>query len=560
MVNVNGCLHPLEGIVLAAVLYALYYWVIRMRCQARKAQGFILVAILAVTVSSFCTLSVMVKTDKPLHVGQATWPITQYDDSDQKELADGQAAANPSLPRETSRREASWLSCPNLLIGLYGAGVAAVVVSFLAQMCWYRRMRRECSLETDEDGTEVYSTHSGTPFSFFNSIFLPSGLDGEVRRYALMHEKYHIRHHHFLKLCLMLLLVALNWFNPFVWMFFNEMKIQQELEVDTDMLAEGIDRQSYQMSLLKVCVQNSRWLMVQSAFGAKSLKQRIIFMNKRMKRLPSYFRLAACSLGLVLLFAATMAVRAQISIVSSHHPLEGCWTMDFTRPANTTEELYPPFKQYAFYNHDTFFTPHFYKRDGANFFFGFSGEEVVMRGDKLVNAHGEPMVYRFVNDGTFQCDWKKSSTDNSLAQGEVITDQWSRATAPAEIVKAFQLACDAGQQKQHPFDGVWQLEPADNGGKAHNYLLVNGKAMMAIDYHPDPNKSIYRYAGSGVSTEITVRGQVMEAKWMGATITMDGNDRAVMRIEGNEKTSRLKRVAMPPYIHRMLATTKTSVR
>ena len=65
----------------------------------------------------------------------------------------------------------------------------------------------------------------------------------------------------------MLLLVALNWFNPFVWMFFNEMKMQQELEVDMDVLAEGIDRRNYQMSLLQVCVQNSRWLMVQSAFG-----------------------------------------------------------------------------------------------------------------------------------------------------------------------------------------------------------------------------------------------------------------------------------------------------
>ena len=60
----------------------------------------------------------------------------------------------------------------------------------------------------------------------------------------------------------MLLLVAFNWFNPFVWMFFSEMKMQQELEVDMDVLAEGIDRRKYQMSLLQVCVQNSRWLMV----------------------------------------------------------------------------------------------------------------------------------------------------------------------------------------------------------------------------------------------------------------------------------------------------------
>ncbi|WP_289458155.1 hypothetical protein, partial [Klebsiella pneumoniae] len=84
-------------------------------------------------------------------------------------------------------------------------------------------------------------------------------------------------------------------------------------------------------------------------------------------------------LGLTVFFAIAMAVRAQITFTMPHHPLEGCWTMDFTRPASTNEELYPPFKQYTFYNQDTFFSPHLTRRDGVNFFFGFSGEEVVMR-------------------------------------------------------------------------------------------------------------------------------------------------------------------------------------
>ena len=327
-----------------------------------------------------------------------------------------------------------------------------------------------------------------------------------------------------------------------------------------DVLAEGIDRRNYQMSLLRVCVQNSRWLMVQSSFGSKSLKQRIIFMNKRINRFPSYVRLGGCMLGLAIFFAIAMAVRAQISFTMTHHPLEGCWTMDFTRPANSNQELYPPFKQYAFYNHDTFFTPHLSSRDGMNFFFGFSGEEVVMRGDTLVNAHGEPLVYRFVSDNTFQCDWKKSSSDISLAQGEVNTDQWSRATPPVEIVKAFQQACDADLDKRRPFDGVWQLEPSDNGGKANSFLLTNGDLMMAIEYVPDPESSIYRYSGAGFSTVITVDNDTIKSKLMDATIVMKGKDHAVMQIEGRDEISRLNRITMPPHIQRMLAATKTSVR
>ena len=560
MLELNWCLHPLEGIVLAGVMFALYYWVIRLRCRARMAQAFIFVAILAVTLCTFITLSVTVEVDKPAYSNHATTQVTLPQSSEMGEVADSPISQEVSTLPDVLSNDFSMLQHNNLLTWLYAAGVVAVLTGFFVQMLWYGRMRKKSTLETKDKGVDVFTAPCGTPFSFFHSVFLPSDLDDDVRRHALIHEKCHIHHHHFFKLCLMLFLVAFNWFNPFVWMFFSEMKMQQELEVDMDVLEKGIDRRNYQMSLLKVCVQNSRWLVVQSAFGSKSLKQRIIFMNKGIKRFPSLVRLAECMLGLAITFVIVMAVRAQVSFTTTHHPLEGCWTMDFTRPANTNKEFYPPFKQYAFYNHDTFFTPHFTKRDGMNFFFGFSGEEVVMRGDTLVNAHGEALVYRFVSDNTFQCDWKKSSTDNSLAQGEVITDQWSRAMPSAEIVRAFQLACDADQHKQHPFDGVWQLEPSDNGGKANSFLLANGSLMMAIDYNPDPDSTIYRYSGGGISTEITVNNDTIVSKMMEATIVIKGKDHAVMEVDGREGAARLNRVPMPPYIQRMLATTKTSAR
>jgi len=122
------------------------------------------------------------------------------------------------------------------------------------------------------------------------------------------------------------------------------------------------------------------------------------------------------------------------------------------------------------------------------------------------------------------------------------------------------LACDADRDKRRPFDGIWQLEPSDNGGKANTFLLANGDLMMAIEYVPDPNTSIYRYFGNGISTEITTSNDTIKTKMMKATIVMEGKDRAVMRIDGNDETARLNRIPMPPYIQRMLATTKTIAR
>ena len=80
--------------------------------------------------------------------------------------------------------------------------------------------------------------------------------------------------------------------------------------------------------------------------------------------------------------------------------------------------------------------------------------------------------------------------------------------------------------------------------------------MMCIDYIPDPDASIYRYSGGGVSTEIKVSNDKVVSEWMKATITMDGNDKAVMVMDGQDEAVHLKRVAMPQYIHRMLETTK----
>ena len=84
--------------------------------------------------------------------------------------------------------------------------------------------------------------------------------------------------------------------------------------------------------------------------------------------------------------------------------------------------------------------------------------------------------------------------------------------------------------------------------------------MMAIDYVPDPDSTIYRYSGGGISSVITVNNDTIKAKYIEATIVMKGNDHAVMKVEGRDETSRLNRIPMPPHIQRMLATTKTSAR
>ena len=137
MVDVNWSFHPLEGIVLAAVLFALYYWIIRLRCHARKAQAFIFTAVLAVSLCSFTSLSVVLDTDKPIHANPST-PQTAQSPATASETTDGPSQPMPTAISPTDR---AWSNIPlhqysNLLIWLYAAGAAAVVIRIVVQRIW----------------------------------------------------------------------------------------------------------------------------------------------------------------------------------------------------------------------------------------------------------------------------------------------------------------------------------------------------------------------------------------------------------------------------------------
>ena len=191
---------------MAGVMFALYYWVMRLRCRARMAQAFIFVAVLAVTLCTFTTLSIVVEADAPAHTNHAATQVAQPHPLAVGESADNPARQDVSPSPVVSRKDISLLQRHDLWIWLYAAGVVVVMSGFVAQLSWYWRMRKKSTLETKDEDVEVFTASCGTPFSFFNSVFLPSVLDGDVRRYALIHEKCHIRHHHFFKLCLMLFL------------------------------------------------------------------------------------------------------------------------------------------------------------------------------------------------------------------------------------------------------------------------------------------------------------------------------------------------------------------
>ena len=570
MITVICKFQPLTAVLIGALLYAIYYFALRLKTSSVVSQRFIGVAVVAVTLFTFVTPARLVdrQPTAAAYTPSAAAPVAQpaaAPAAATQQPAATQVAAAPTPRVGHLSLSLAEVDSPRLFLAAYALGVVLMLAYFVAQLLWCARVRRRCTKASVTSEATIYDTDFAQPFSFARSIFLPVVLTGELRHYVITHELCHIRHRHFLKLCLLELLLAVNWFNPFVWLFFNEQKLQQELQVDNDVLAQGVDRERYQLSLLQVAIRHSRWLMVQSAFGNKPIKQRILFMNKSISARSIRRRLMAAAVTATVVVAAAATIGCMgnekaVADTARHHDIYGVWQMDFYRRAGSQRENYPPFRQYAFYGDDMFFTPSFSSREGHNFSFGFSGEALSMRGDTLLGGYGFPMAYRYVGERTIQCDWVAGGGDLAQAGGNVNTDQWSRATPEAEFLAPFHAASKAAPSAASPLDGVWHT--ADLGGD-DGYLMISNGLMVLMVYHGSSDPNVLYFSGRGDCGDVEYGGGT-DLKMGGTDFTIEwAADKQSFKLtvadpaqsEVWQRGVSFSRIAMPDHIARIMRTT-----
>ncbi len=121
-----------------------------------------------------------------------------------------------------------------------------------------------------------------TPFSFWRHIYLNIHHHEENELGEIFeHEQIHVNELHTLDVLLVELCSVLCWFNPGAW--FMRHAVHENLEFITDrrVLQRGVDKKAYQYSLLKVGVPHGAHSGMGTHFNFKSLKRRIMMMNKQ---------------------------------------------------------------------------------------------------------------------------------------------------------------------------------------------------------------------------------------------------------------------------------------
>jgi len=186
---------------------------------------------------------------------------------------------------------------------LYWCGVAAFGANLLLQIVvlLYQSYKKPAMLDGIYRIVELDDDKA--PCSFGNSIFInPAKYDWETYNQILMHEKVHIQQRHTLDLVLAELMLVVQWFNPFAWLYRKELESNLEFLTDDSVLHHHrVEPAAYQLSLLKVSVPNFS-MSIATNYNQSLLKKRIIMMNAKRSNIHTmwkYFMLMPLLVALV---------------------------------------------------------------------------------------------------------------------------------------------------------------------------------------------------------------------------------------------------------------------
>ncbi len=217
----------------------------------------------------------------------------------------------PALLRDmTARPPATTPASMNFAAGafvLYCTVAALFTLRILFHLLHLYRLQRRHPRERLQNVTLVRVGSPIPPFSFFNRIFLHAVKNADTLelRQIISHESVHIRQLHSLDILLMELTVALQWFNPFVWLYRKALKETHEYLADREVIAQGFNADGY------------RLLLFEQQFGAKlfefashlkqsQIKRRMFMMNRMEGAVKAPYKIIL-ALPLITLLALALA-------------------------------------------------------------------------------------------------------------------------------------------------------------------------------------------------------------------------------------------------------------
>ncbi len=180
----------------------------------------------------------------------------------------------------------------NIFFGIYLFGVSLFVARFAYQLVRLLSFFPSSTITDRGDVKIVLTGKKHSAFSFLNYVFI----DGKTElspdlEIITKHEIAHVSQRHSIDLILFELLLIVQWFNPFVWIYGKKIKENHEFLADKALLSTGVHTEKYQKVLLSTHSCFNYDLI--NNFNHSLTFKRLIMMTKSDSKRKSIIKLIA---------------------------------------------------------------------------------------------------------------------------------------------------------------------------------------------------------------------------------------------------------------------------
>lgn len=175
--------------------------------------------------------------------------------------------------------ETKTLSITDIISYIYIIGVVFFLMKFVYNIFKIYKIKAGKKIETIDNVNFIYTNESHVPFSFLKNIYIPKGNLDEM---IIKHEMSHVKNHHSVDVILMEIMIAFQWFNPFIRMIKNELKNNHEFIADSEAIKNEDEKSNYMMLLLQQCTADD-FSTIANNFSFLLTKKRISMITKNQK-------------------------------------------------------------------------------------------------------------------------------------------------------------------------------------------------------------------------------------------------------------------------------------
>jgi TonB family protein len=166
-----------------------------------------------------------------------------------------------------------------LVFSIYKIGLIAFILKLLAD---FLNLLFMIILKKDPESRIIrFNGLNTAAFSAMGYIFISSRLSHKESDEIIRHEENHLRQNHFLDILFIEIVMAFQWFNPFIYLFNRSLRAIHEYQADRDCLNSGMPVVNYQNLLLSQVFKSRVFNLTNSFSNPSLIKKRMIMMTKK---------------------------------------------------------------------------------------------------------------------------------------------------------------------------------------------------------------------------------------------------------------------------------------